>query len=127
MILGKINKSLQRLDKKECISGWVEMEEKIPSSFHVCVDNGDGTGKWVEYEDVKSDEEFAGEEYSWAKDELALADIEINKILDEDTNASPPVSVWRMYRCALRAYATVSEEGVYSVLTDKPTHPLDSM
>lgn len=45
----------------------------------------------------------------WRNSELVVADIELNKVQDSDTNAVGTVSQWREYRKALRAWPEHSE------------------
>jgi hypothetical protein len=73
----------------------------------------------------KYSDEFllAREEYYWASGEISTIDIEINKITDGDTRAVSTLEAWTEYRKALRNYCTKSDEGVFSIVTDKPVRP----
>lgn len=79
----------------------------------------------LELEDAPptTQEQLARSEYQWAKSEIESITEQLEKHADNSSRAIATEQEWRDYREALREYATVDEDGVYSLRTDKPARP----
>lgn len=89
-------------------------------SYNTIVFDGDDIDfTYVDYPDA---ELLLILEYTWAKDELSLADVQVNKHIDGDPSKTSTKSKWCKYRIALRAYASFSN-GEYTTNGDRPTAP----
>lgn len=92
-------------------------------------DIGDWTHQnltWDEFQTIysaKTESQLAQIEYNWAKSEINSITEQLEKHADNSSRAIATEQEWRDYREALRDYATVDSDGVYSLRTEKPVRP----
>lgn len=79
----------------------------------------------LELEDIPelTDSELAKIEYVWVKSEIESITEQLEKHADNSSRAIATEQEWRNYREELRKYATVDDDGVYSLRTEKPVRP----